>query len=70
LSNVLFYALEIFDCSSTDLKKLVNETFTEPGNKYPSGPQEEILDETFTEPGNKHSSGPKEEILDETFTSS
>jgi hypothetical protein len=48
LSNVLFYPLEIFDCSSADLKKLVDETFTEPGKTYSSGPQEEILDETFT----------------------
>jgi hypothetical protein len=70
LSNFFFYALEIFDCSSPDLKieKLVDEIFTEIGNKYSSYPREKALDETFTEPDNKHSSGPKENVLDETFT--
>jgi hypothetical protein len=70
LSNFLFDALEIFDCSSPDLKieKLLVDTFTEPGSKHSSGSKEKVLDETFTEPGNTHSSGPKEKVFDEAFT--
>ena len=70
LRNFLFYALEIFDCSSPDLKieKLVDEILTEPGKNQSSEPKEKALDETFTEPGNKHPSGHKEKVLDETFT--
>ena len=47
---------------------MLDETFTEPGNKHSSGPKEKALDETFTEPYNTFHSGPKEEVLDEAFT--
>ena len=68
MSNFLFDALEIVDCSSPDLKieKLVVETFTEPGSKHSSGSKEKVLDETFTEPGNKHSCGSKMKYEDIT----
>jgi hypothetical protein len=45
---------------------VLDEAFTEPGNKHSPVPKEKVLDETFTEPGNKHSSGPEEKALDET----
>jgi len=50
--------------SSDPKEKALDETFTEPDNKY----YLEVLDEAFAESGNKHSSGPKEKALDETFT--
>jgi len=37
LSNFLFYALEIFDCSSPDLK--IEKLVDEPGNNHSSGPK-------------------------------
>ena len=48
MSNFLFDALEIFDCSSPDLKieKLVVETFTEPGSKHSSGSKMKYEDTT------------------------
>jgi hypothetical protein len=45
--------------SSDPKEKVLDETFTEPDNKYYSGLKQEELDKAFTGRGSKHSSGSK-----------